>query len=129
MWHHALKFATGSVLLGTYFQWFSRAPPFHQGSNSVTDRIPSLGRDRHFTHALRGVGEVGDVEASGRIVPVSEEDGGGVEGELGGRDGLLPGLQGGHGVVAKFVGESSDRVGGVVEGEGGVVVVVIWAER
>ena len=38
---------------------------------------------------------------------------------------MLPCLQGGHGVVAELIGEAADRIGGVIECERGVVVVVV----
>lgn len=57
---------------------------------------------------------------------VAELDGGGIEMEFTGWEDLLPCLDGGHGVVAEFIGEAADGVGGGIEGEGGVVVVIVW---
>ena len=39
---------------------------------------------------------------------------------------LLPGLQGGHGVVAELVCESAYGIRRVVEGHGRVIIVVVW---
>ena len=41
----------------------------------------------------------------------------GVEMEVLGGKCLLPCLQGGHGVVAEFISEAADRIGGVIECE------------
>lgn len=50
----------------------------------------------------------------------------GVEMEVLGGEGLLPCLQGGHGVVAEFISEAADRIGGVIECKRGVVVVIVY---
>ena len=59
---------------------------------------------------------------------VAEHYGCGVEVEICRGDCLLPGLQGGHGVVAKLVCESADGIGRVVESDGRVVIVVVWED-
>lgn len=50
----------------------------------------------------------------------------GIEIQLRGENGLLPSLQRGHRVVAEFVREAANGVGGEVECEGGVVVIEIF---
>lgn len=77
---------------------------------TVTHRIPSFSSNGHLAHSLGGVGEVADVQTSRGIMVVSELDGGGVEVEISGWYCLLPSLKGRHGMIAEFVGESSDGV-------------------
>ena len=59
---------------------------------------------------------------------VAEHYGCGVEVEICGRDCLLPGLQGGHGMVAELICESANGIRRVVEGHGRIIIVVVWED-
>ena len=59
---------------------------------------------------------------------VAEHYGCGVEVKICRRDCLLPGLQRGHGVVAELVCESAYGIRRVVEGDGRIIIVVVWED-
>ena len=85
-------------------------------------------RDSHLAHPLQAVCEIASIQTTRWIMVIAEHYGRGVEVEICWGDCLLPGLQGGHGVVAELVCESAYGIRRVVEGDGRIVIVVVWED-
>lgn len=79
--------------------------------------IPSLCSNCHLPHAFFGIIKIANIQIARWIVVITQLNRTGIEIQVRRGNGLLPCLQRGHRVVAEFIREAADRVGGEIECE------------